>query len=270
MRRLEPIVLQIEIVYDLGNARDGRFGDAESTLKHLEGAVLAFMLESGRLVHVKGHGVGIFLGSRGEHEDGGRIDEPADEPRRREPVHTRPRTGHPLPMCEIARFEVRLEHPAGRVHGRLVAGQPVDDTALVDPAERRRLEDARLAAQGDHFGTQPLEIFARLLARRKHVDRVFHRNRSYLLQPPPDLHAPVGRMRRQLVHEDKPALFPSRGRRPWGARRLRRAEPCCPTNTSPFGLNQRHQRREYHVALSPRGVAAGHRAPFTTNSPDHM
>ena len=56
---------------------------------------IAFVLEAAGLVHVERHGVGVSVGRGREHERRVAIDEPADEPCRREPIDARPRTRHP-------------------------------------------------------------------------------------------------------------------------------------------------------------------------------
>jgi len=59
-----------------------------------------------------------------------------------------------------------------------------------------RGEDARLSADAFDLCFQPLEVFARIGRIRQDVHRLFDHERANLLQPPPDAHADVGRLRR--------------------------------------------------------------------------
>src|SRR5580704_3625872 len=114
MRRLEPSVLQVEIVHDSGDLVNRDIHDAKAIAQDFKRAPIAFVLEPARLIHVKGHGFGPAVWRRREQKRRFGIDESTDEPGRRESVNAWSRTREPLTMLKVARIQSRLLRLAGR------------------------------------------------------------------------------------------------------------------------------------------------------------
>ena len=91
------------------------------------------------------------------------------------------------------------------LHGLDLLSELAVEVALVGLAHRRHGEDGRLPAQRHHFTAQPFEVFDRLRRVRQDVDGILEGDGPDLLKPPPDLHASIRRLRRQLMHEDEPS-----------------------------------------------------------------
>jgi hypothetical protein len=92
--RAKLAVLEIEVVDNLSDACDCGVADAEADGERLEGAAIPLVPET-RAEHVKGHRVAGGLGIGQEAKPRVRIDEPANEPRRRHPIDAGSRTRHP-------------------------------------------------------------------------------------------------------------------------------------------------------------------------------
>ena len=97
-----------------------------------------------------------------------------------------------LGKCVIVLVARRAEHGA-----HLLVLQAVDEP---------RLADHRLAAAIGDLVREPGEILLRLLAGRQRVDRVLDRDRTDALQAAPHLDAQIGRLGRDLVDQQQPAI----------------------------------------------------------------
>src|SRR5262249_41084607 len=99
------------------------------------------------------------------------------------------------------RADVRGEGPGVLLPGtqeqgpHLVVGQAVDET---------RLAERRLPSFFLDLAQHPLEIFPSLVGVRERIDGVLERDGAERLEPAPDLHAQVGRLRRKLMNEHEP------------------------------------------------------------------
>src|SRR5690349_22256024 len=103
--RLRPrvvVVLEIDVVDDLGDRPYRGLRDPEPREQHLEGAQLA-LVRVFAVEHVEAEiarTVAVF--ARGDElEPGLRIDEAADEPRARHAIHVDPGARHPRPRARL-------------------------------------------------------------------------------------------------------------------------------------------------------------------------
>ena len=79
------------------------------------------------------------------------------------------------------------------------------DVGVADAVDEPRFAEHGLAAAPHDLLCDPLKVFARLLASRQHVDGVLERDGADALEPPPDLHAEIPRLRRDPMDQDEPA-----------------------------------------------------------------
>src|SRR5260221_13449738 len=82
--------------------------------------------------------------------------------------------------------------------GAQITGQPVDQP---------RLADHGFAATLNDLLQEPFEILLGLRIGGQGVDGGFVRNRTDSLQSPPDLHAQIGPLWRQLMDQQAPSLL---------------------------------------------------------------
>jgi len=80
-----------------------------------------------------------------------------------------------------------------------------DVSVVRKPVHELSLSDRAFTASFDDFSTYPLKVLDGVVARRQLVHRVLERHRSHSTQSPPDLHAQVGGLRRELMNEEGPA-----------------------------------------------------------------
>ena len=92
-----------------------------------------------------------------------------------------------LPVIGVTRAVEQAAH--------LLVAQAIDQTGFADHA---------LAAAVLDLAQEPLEILARLLAGRQHVDRILDRHGAKALQPAPDLDPQIGWFGRQLMDQQQP------------------------------------------------------------------
>src|SRR5262249_48280069 len=97
--------------------------------------------------------------------------------------------------------DVRDEGPVVLLPGtqeqgpHLVVGQAVDEA---------RFAERRLPSFFLDLAQHPLEIFPSLVGVRERIDGVLERDGAERLEPAPDLHTQVGRLRRKLMNEHEP------------------------------------------------------------------
>ena len=87
--------------------------------------------------------------------------------------------------------------------GRVVKESSSQFTVRGCPDERGPADD-RLAAAGDRFLRDPLQVFEALGRVREDVDRVLQWHRADLSQPASDLRSKIERPRRQLMNQQEP------------------------------------------------------------------
>src|SRR6516164_4398846 len=86
---------------------------------------------------------------------------------------------------------------ASEQRAHLLVGKAVDQAGFAEK---------RFSASLLDLAQQPLEVFLRLLVHRQRVHGVLDRDGAEVLQPAPDLDAQIGRLCRQLMDEQKPAV----------------------------------------------------------------
>ena len=82
--------------------------------------------------------------------------------------------------------------------------EQLSDLLIRGPVDEPSLADHGLATSFDDLTPQPGEVLLCLGGRRQQVDRVLHRDRAQRLEPPPDLDAQIGGLRRQLMNQQQP------------------------------------------------------------------
>src|SRR5207244_1191226 len=80
------------------------------------------------------------------------------------------------------------------------------DVVVLHPLDEPRVADRRLAALLDDLARDPLEVLARLLVQRQHVDAVLDRDGADLRQALADLGAEVRGLRWDRVDQEEPML----------------------------------------------------------------
>ena len=102
---VETIFFQIQIVNDPADPADARIGEAEARTERLERTTALVVAELG-VERIEGDGAG-GRGPIAELERRGRIDEAADEPRRRHAVDTGTRPCEPDAAAVVGQVERR-------------------------------------------------------------------------------------------------------------------------------------------------------------------
>jgi len=78
---------------------------------------------------------------------------------------------------------------------------------VVQAFDEPRLDQRGVSAAFDDLAQDPVQVLLRLLAAGQRIHRVLDGDCAELLQPPPDLHAKVIRLRWDLVDEQQPATL---------------------------------------------------------------
>ena len=148
-RRPEFSVLQIEIVHDLREFRDGRVTDIEPCLERFKSAMIALVTKP-RAEHVEWHRVGWRRFDISEEtESGGGIDEPPYQPRRCHAINAWTRACHPQTPRVILRAAVvgllRLALPVTSAGSRFEPANSETDAITAGAAEEVDPLDGREA-----------------------------------------------------------------------------------------------------------------------------
>ena len=124
------------------------------------------------------------------------------------PLQRRPRlAAGTRARCRLPRANVGRE---GLVIGIAGGTELLHEFGIRIAVNGRGFEHADLAARRNDFFARPVEVLARLVRARQHVERIAQHDRADLLQPAPDPHPEIRRPRRQLMHQDQPAAVAAR------------------------------------------------------------
>ncbi len=100
-------------------------------------------------------------------------------------------------LCLLGQLRVIGVSRSIEQRAHLLVGEPVDQAGFADEC---------FAASFADLAQQPFEILLRLLVHRQRVHGILDRDRADVLQPAPDLDAQIGRLGRQLMNQQQPAV----------------------------------------------------------------
>ena len=227
-RVAELAVLQVDVVDDFSDLRQGPVPKREPAQQDLEGAPLTLVGEVG-LEHVEAQ-----LSRRGRARlrlglwrPQGRLDrgqqpfegvsatrcEEVDKGDLREPLSKPPQDRRDLLLGSAGAFpataHARLKRtglagkrPVVRLTSRV---EERLDRGVLEPLHEARFANRGIAPAGDDLPAHPLEVLEGLLALGQHIHGVLHRHGAEPLQAPAHLHPQVAGLGRNLVNEDEPA-----------------------------------------------------------------